>query len=1312
MDEEHLLERQDGDRIHLNVSATPVRDQHGAIIAAVATYTDITSHKQAQVALRQSEERYRSLVELSPDAIVVHIKGKMVFVNRAAVKLFGATGRDDLLGQPLLNRIHPHYHELSRDCSRKIRAGITISPQEEKILRLDGEAVAVEVVGSGIMYQGRPAVHVVLRDITERKRAREALREANAKLQALIEASPLAIIQLDRESQIQSLNSATERMFGWSAAELLGHPLPIGSEDKQAEAQDIIQRAFEGEPFTGLGIRGRRKDGTWINVSISIAPMYDGNGKVTGIVVLAEDITARKAAEAALAQSRAEFEAIFNSISDAIIFADTERRIVLANPAVKTVFGYEPEELIGKNAEMLYGNRADFQGVRERYYHADGRVEPDLFEITYRRKDGTLFRAESLASRVRDAQGNILGGVGIHRDITARKEAEAALQESEERYRSLFESNHPVMLLVNPETAAIVDANPAACSFYGFSREELTARKITDLNMLPPEQVFGEMRKAREAKKLHFFFRHRLAGGEIRDVEVFSGAIRMKGQDLLYSIVHDITARKEAEAALAESEARFRAIFENAAIGIALTDTAGRILDLNPSFEKSLGYCLPDLSGKIFTDITHPDDRRASLSSFEEMMAGGKDHYRLEKRYICKDGRVMWVNLAVSLIRDAAGAPKFSVGMVEDITARKQAEEALEQERRRLFDLLDSLPGSVSLKGPDYAIRFANRHFRETFGEPATRHCYEVLYNLQAPCEDCPGKRAIDKQTFHEYERTFPDGRTVQFYKYPFLDTDGTQCHLTLGLDITARKQAEKALKESEEKFRQLAENLDDAILLASADLQRVHYVSPAYERIWGRSCASLYREPRSWLESVAPEDLDKVRTAHKELIIGDLPTAPFPEFRIIRPDSAVRWIQVRFFPIRNEAGEIHRIAGTATDITAHKEVEAVLKWREEHLRQTAKMEAVGRLAGGVAHDFNNLLTVISGYGELLLADLGEPDPARQHVQAILKAADQATTVTRQLLAFSRKQVLQPLILDLNDLITGLVEMFSRLVDENIKIVMRLEPELAAVEADPSHMEQVVMNLAINALDAMPAGGVLTIETANAQVDDKDAQQHPGIVTGDYVVVSVRDTGIGMNREVLSHIFEPFFTTKEKGKGTGLGLSMAYGIINQSGGHIRVKSSPGKGSSFRIYLPRAAVAKEPAALATPAYIEARGTGTILLVEDEEGVRHVVKRMLAFKGYSVLTARDCREALNIGRSHPEPIHLLLTDVAMPVIGGRELAERLASIHPEMKVLFMSGHTEDAMLRRGVRESAINFIQKPFRTDQLLRKIGEMLAASES
>jgi two-component system cell cycle sensor histidine kinase/response regulator CckA len=1190
VDEEYVLQRGDGDdvrAIHLNVNATPVRDREGSIIAAVATYADITARRKALAALRQSEERYRSLVDLSPDAIMVHAKGRIIFVNPAAVQLFGATVRSDLVGQPIMDRFHPDYRGTVQERIKAVRSGGNVGPQEEVILRLDGEAVEVEAVGGAIMYQGRPAVQSILRDITERKRAREALRAAKANLEALIQASPLGIVHMDRRGAIQNCNPAMERIFGWRTEELLGRFLPVVSKAKRKEVQNSIQRVLQGEPFTGEEMRARRKDGAWIDVSISAAPMYDESGEAAGIVGLAEDITARKLAEAALAKSRAEFEAIFNSISDAIIFADQERRIILANPAVKTVFGYEPGELIGKNAEMFHVNKADYESTREQYFGPGDRVKPARFEITYRRRDGRLVSAETLASPVKDAQGNLLGAVGIHRDITASKVAEAALNESQRH------------------TAMLAD------------------------------------------------------------------------------------------------------FLENSSQPFVVVFLDGRMGMFNEAFLQLMGYSQRELSRLNWqTDLTPPEWREREAAQLEELQRTGRA-VRYEKEFRRKDGSRVPVELFVHVRREENTQPIYFV-FITDITAWKAAEAALEQERQRLYDLLDALPAFVSLHDERHTLRFANRRLREAFGETAGRFCYEIFYKQQAPCDGCPTGSVINTQTAFEWERTTDDGRTLQIFKYPFRDTDGTPCVLTLALDISARKQAENALKESEERFRQLAENIDDAIMLASGDWKRVHYINPAYERLWGRTCASLYEAPHSWLEGVERDDLEEVKAALKKRMGGDFSEKEFPPFRIRRPDGAVRWIAARFFPIRDEAGETYRIAGIAADITERKEVEAVMRWREEHLRQTAKMEAVGRLAGGVAHDFNNLLTVISGYGELLLADLKEAEQGRQQVQAILKAADQASAVTRQLLAFSRKQVLQPQILDLNVLIHNLVEMFSRLVDENIMISTRLGPDLGAIKADPGHMEQVIMNLVLNALDAMPQGGTLSIVTGNLEVTSEDGRRYPEITPGNYVAVAVSDTGIGMSREVLSHIFEPFFTTKERDKGTGLGLSMAYGIIKQSGGHIRVESGPGKGSSFRIYLPRVARARKPVAAATPALPDTQGSGTILLVEDEEGVRHVVERILRLKGYSVLTARDGQEALQMGRDHPDPIDLLLTDVAMPVMGGRELAENLVPVHPEMRILFMSGHTEDGVVTRGVKESVINFIQKPFRAEQLLTKVRELLA----
>jgi two-component system, cell cycle sensor histidine kinase and response regulator CckA len=373
-------------------------------------------------------------------------------------------------------------------------------------------------------------------------------------------------------------------------------------------------------------------------------------------------------------------------------------------------------------------------------------------------------------------------------------------------------------------------------------------------------------------------------------------------------------------------------------------------------------------------------------------------------------------------------------------------------------------------------------------------------------------------------------------------------------------------------------------------------------------------------------------------------------------------------------------------------------------------MEAVGRLAGGVAHDFNNLLTAISGYCDLLLHRLPEYSTLRRDVDEIRRAGDRAASLTQQLLAFSRRQVLQPKVLDLNAVVTNMTQMLRRLIGEDIELSMSLCPDLGHVRADPGQIEQVIVNLAVNARDALPSGGRITVSTANVDILPRDASAHPDIRPGPHVLLSMEDTGLGMNQEVRSHLFEPFFTTKEKGKGTGLGLATVYGIVSQSGGHIRVESAPGRGSAFRIFLPRmdapgdgARHAPEPDGTRIPS----PGTETVLLVEDEEVVRLLAREILRMNGYTVLEARDGREALLLSEAHPGPIHLMLTDVVMPKMSGRELAERLVPKRPGTRVLYMSGYTDDAIVRHGVLEDGIAFLQKPFTARTLALKVRDVL-----
>jgi two-component system cell cycle sensor histidine kinase/response regulator CckA len=522
-------------------------------------------------------------------------------------------------------------------------------------------------------------------------------------------------------------------------------------------------------------------------------------------------------------------------------------------------------------------------------------------------------------------------------------------------------------------------------------------------------------------------------------------------------------------------------------------------------------------------------------------------------------------------------------------------------------------------------------------------------------------------------------------------------------LEIAERMRAEEALRASEERFRALVQNSSDIILVLDADMS-VRYVSPSVERILGYP-------PERFLTGdpfalVHPEDVASTRGRFADAIRpSSVPIVH--EFRIRHADGS--WVSLETFT--NNLLRVPSVGGlvvNARDVTERRRLEA-------QFRQAQKMEAVGRLAGGIAHDFNNLLTAMQGYTSLVLSDLGSDGPVdesrkqavRTDLTEIRLAADRAAELTQQLLAFSRRQVLQPQVLNLNQLVQGMENMLRRLIGEDIDLDTVLAPSLANVLADPGQIEQVVMNLAVNARDAMPQGGRLTIETANVEIDKGYAREHPGSEPGTYAMLAVSDTGIGMDEEVRSHLFEPFFTTKEEGKGTGLGLATVYGIVKQSGGHVWPQSEPGKGTTFRIYLPRVeAEAVQVQQVDEPSVLSS-GVETVLLVEDEEIVRELARRILERQGYTMLVVGHPEEALHLCEAYPDPIDLLITDVVMPGMSGRELADLLVQSRPETRVLYISGYTDDAIVQHGVLGPQVNFVQKPFRPRDLAQRVREVL-----
>jgi PAS domain S-box-containing protein len=516
--------------------------------------------------------------------------------------------------------------------------------------------------------------------------------------------------------------------------------------------------------------------------------------------------------------------------------------------------------------------------------------------------------------------------------------------------------------------------------------------------------------------------------------------------------------------------------------------------------------------------------------------------------------------------------------------------------------------------------------------------------------------------------------------------------------DISERRHAEDRLAESEQNYRELVEFSNTIIVRWKAD-GHITFLNDFGQRFFGYSADEIVGQ--HVIGTIVPPRESSGRDLAKLMEFIRANPAAFEQNinENIRRNGQRVWISWTNRIVRDPQGQVVEFVSFGSDITERKKL-------EDQLRQSQKMEAIGRLAGGIAHDFNNLLTIISGYSEVLLAIPEMAANVRESVKAISEAGARAASLTRRLLGFSRQTILHPQILDLNAVITDMGKMLRRLIGEDIVFTTVLDPNLSRVRVDPSHLDQILMNLAVNARDAMPKGGALTIETANVQLGEEHAVTYAGCRTGQHVMLAITDTGHGMTPAVMERIFEPFFTTKEVGKGTGLGLAMVFGIVQQSGGCIHVFSEPGAGTIFRIYFPvaaaQAAIKNDPAS-----HAGARGTETVLLVEDEEAVRALALLSLQIHGYKVIPAKDGNDAVRIMQTRRGSLDMVLTDVVMPDISGPALVERLRGQFPQMKVLFMSGYADDAMVRHGLQKDGVSFIQKPYTPLELARKVRQVL-----
>ena len=758
----------------------------------------------------------------------------------------------------------------------------------------------------------------------------------------------------------------------------------------------------------------------------------------------------------------------------------------------------------------------------------------------------------------------------------------------------------------------------------------------------------------------------------------------------------DITAWKQVEANRRESEDQFRELAIHLHQVLWMIDaTETKVFYISPAYEKVWGRTCQSLYDKplSFLDAIHPEDRERVASARVRKCQTGQ--YKEEYRILRPDGSVRWIWDRGYPVQDEAGLIKSFVGIADDITERRESEEQFRELAIHLHQVLwmiDATETKVFYISPAYE-RVWGRTCQSLYDKPLSFldaiHPQDRERVASARAEKCQ-----TGQYKEEYRILRPDGsvRWIWDRSYPVQDEQGlVKSFVGIAEDITERK----ACEADQARLAAIVECSEDAIVSMTVDGIVVNW-NPGAERLYGYTAEEIIGRPIAVL--FTPDHYPEYLKIMEKVRKGER----LPAYDTVRrrKDGTAITASVDICPIEVRDGEIVGASKIAHDITRMKQL-------EEQFRQAQKMQAVGRLAGGVAHDFNNLLTIISGYSEMLLNAVPPDDPKRGKLTEIKKAGERAAALTRQLLAFSRKQVLEPKVLDLNAVVANCEKMLQRLVGEDVDLVAVLDPALGRVKTDPGQIEQVLMNLVVNARDAMPQGGKLTIETANAVLDQTYCRSHAGVKPGRYIMLAVSDTGCGMDEQTKAHIFEPFFTTKEEGRGTGLGLAMVYGFIKQSEGHVYVYSEPGLGSTFKIYLLEVEAVQLSGQL--PATIETtpQGSETILLVEDAAEVRSLTRQVLQTCGYTVLEAAHGGEAIRLAEKQPGPVHLLVSDVVMPEMGGRRLAERIVVLKPGIKVLYLSGYTTDAVVRHGVLESETAFLQKPFTPSALARKVREVL-----
>ena len=877
------------------------------------------------------------------------------------------------------------------------------------------------------------------------------------------------------------------------------------------------------------------------------------------------------------------------------------------------------------------------------------------------------------------------------------------LRESEERYRNLFENAHEAIFVA--QDGKLVYLNPRTATQLGYSIEEIQSKSFIEfIHPDDQEMVIANHFKRMKGEEIPNIYTFRVIHreGSVRWTELNAISVSWKEKPATLNFMTDITDRKRAEEELRNSNERFRSVIQSLSDTIFIIGPNGKLTYESPAAARILGYSPGYFIGKSPFEHIHPEDLDRVVKDLDEVFDSVNPGTSTEFRYRKVDGT--WINL------EATGSNQIEnpgiqgiVLTVRDISERKRTQNALRESEEKYRLIFEHSPLGILYFDHNGIIIACNESFIQIIG--SSQKALIGLNMLKLPDKNIVStvQKALNGSTgLYEgiYSSTTAKKITPIRSIFAPMTSDSGIILGGVGIieDITERKQAEDALRASDERYRKAFMTSPDAIFIT--------------------------RFPDGGFVSVN-EGFTKMTGYTEDEVIGKLPLEidiwKYPEDRKKVIEEFLTKGEVRNFESRflTKSGEITGLMSVsridlngvqhnlciARDITKHKALEA-------QLQQAQKMESIGRLAGGVAHDFNNMLSVILGYSELAIKKAGGDNPLQHHLAQILDAARRSASLTRQLLAFARQQTIAPIVLDLNKTIESMLKMLQRLIGEDINLKWHPKADLWPVKIDPSQVDQILANLCVNARDAIADVGKITIETENCTLNKEYCANHPGFMLGDYLKLTVSDDGYGMAKEVQANLFEPFFTTKEMGKGTGLGLATVYGIVKQNNGFINVYSEQGHGTSFTIYLLRHIAKAEKTRPTSQPVIAARGHETILLVEDELAILEMATTMLEGQGYTVRAAVTPGEAIRMAREHQGEIDLLVTDVVMPEMNGRDLAKNLISLYPDLKRLFMSGYTANVIAHHGVLDEGVCFIQKPFSIEELSAKVREALDGNEN